>query len=45
VEDNKEKKETEKKIWKSIIGKSFISKREALGLMRFFRKVKDKNNH
>lgn len=42
IEENKEKRTTEKKIWKSIIGKSFLSKREVLGLMRFFRKAKRK---
>lgn len=35
---NKTKKETQKKIWKRIVAKSFLTKREAFGLMGFFRK-------
>ncbi|MBT3406305.1 TrmJ/YjtD family RNA methyltransferase [Candidatus Woesearchaeota archaeon] len=36
----KDKQETQKKIWKRIIGKSFLTKREAFSLMGFFRKIK-----
>ena len=36
---NKTKKETQKRIWKRIIAKSFLTKREAFGLMGFFRKL------
>ena len=35
----KEKKETQKKIWKRILGKSFLTKREAFALMGFFKKL------
>ncbi len=35
-----EKKETQKKVWKRLIGKSFLSKREAFALFGFFRKMK-----
>lgn len=33
------KKETQQKIWKRIIAKSFLTKREAFALMGFFRKL------
>lgn len=36
----KEKKETQQKIWKRILGKSFLTKREAYALMGFFKKLK-----
>ena len=36
----KEKKETQKILWKRMIGKSFLTKREAFALMGFFRKIK-----
>lgn len=35
----KEKKETQIKVWKRMIGKSFLTKREAFALMGFFRKL------
>ncbi len=34
------KKQTQKTIWKRIIGKSFLTKREAFALMGFFKKLK-----
>ncbi|MFC1690704.1 RNA methyltransferase [Nanoarchaeota archaeon] len=34
-----EKKLTQKKVWKRLIGKSFLTKREAYALMGFFRKL------
>jgi TrmH family RNA methyltransferase len=37
-----EKKETQKKVWKRIIGKSFLTKREAFALLGFFRKLEKK---
>lgn len=36
----KEKKETQKTLWKKLIGKSFMTKREAFALMGFLRKIK-----
>jgi len=36
----KAKKETQKKLWKKLIGKSFLTKREAFALMGFFKKIK-----
>jgi len=33
------KKDTQKKIWKRILGKSFLTKREAFALMGFFKKL------
>lgn len=36
----KEKKQTQKIVWKRMIGKSFLTKREAFALMGFFRKIK-----
>jgi TrmH family RNA methyltransferase len=36
---SKEKKETQKMVWKKIIGRTFMSKREAYALMGFFRKL------
>lgn len=35
----KEKKETQKVLWNRIIGKSFLSKREAYAMMGFLRKI------
>jgi len=36
----KEKKDTQKTIWKKVIGKAMLTKREAFALMGFFRKIK-----
>jgi TrmH family RNA methyltransferase len=36
----KEKKQTQIKVWKRILGKSFLTKREAYALMGFFKKLK-----
>ena len=36
----KEKKQTQIKVWKRILGKSFLTKREAYTLMGFFKKLK-----
>lgn len=38
----KEKKETQKILWKRLIGKSFLTKREAFALFGFFRKIGEK---
>ncbi len=35
----KEKKQTQITVWKRMIGKSFLTKREAFALMGFFRKI------
>ena len=35
-----EKKQTQVKVWKRMIGKSFLTKREAYALMGFFKKIK-----
>ncbi len=35
----KEKKDTQKKVWKRIIGKALLTKREAFSVMGFFRKI------
>lgn len=35
----KEKKETQRKVWKRMIGKSFLTKREAFALIGFFKKL------
>jgi len=35
-----EKKETQRRIWKRLVGKSFLSKREAMALMGFLKKIK-----
>ncbi|MBI4141369.1 RNA methyltransferase [Candidatus Woesearchaeota archaeon] len=35
----KSKKETQRKIWKRMIAKSFLTKREAFAMMGFFRKI------
>ena len=32
-------RETQEKVWKRIVGKSFMSKREAFALMGFLRKL------
>jgi TrmH family RNA methyltransferase len=37
--ETKEKKETQQKLWKKIVGKSMLTKREAYGVMGFLRKV------
>lgn len=37
--ETKEKKETQQKLWKKVIGKSLLTKREAYGVMGFLRKV------
>lgn len=34
-----EKKETQRKVWKRVVGKSMLSKKEALALMGFFKKM------
>ena len=34
-----EKKETQRRIWKRILGKSFMTKREAYALLGFLRKL------
>ena len=34
-----EKKDTQRKIWKRIIGKSFMTKREAFALIGFLKKI------
>ncbi|MBW2997894.1 RNA methyltransferase [Candidatus Woesearchaeota archaeon] len=36
---SEDKKDTQKLVWKKIIGKSFMSKREAYALMGFFKKL------
>ncbi|MCK4522295.1 MAG: hypothetical protein KAU20_07005, partial [Nanoarchaeota archaeon] len=36
----KEKKQTQKIVWKRVIGKCFLTKREAFALIGFFKKVK-----
>ncbi|MBI4147938.1 RNA methyltransferase [Candidatus Woesearchaeota archaeon] len=36
------RKETQRKIWKRLIGKWFLTKREVFGLFGFFRRVKPK---
>ncbi|MBL7054892.1 RNA methyltransferase [Candidatus Woesearchaeota archaeon] len=35
----KEKKQTQKKVWKRVIGKALLTKREAFSVMGFFRKL------
>jgi len=35
----KQKKETQKKVWKRVIGKAFLTKREAFAVMGFMRKL------
>lgn len=37
----KEKKDTQRKVWKRIVGKSLLTKREAYALMGLFRKIKE----
>lgn len=34
-----DKKETQRKVWKRLIGKSFLSRREAMALMGFLKKI------
>ena len=36
----KEKKDTQKKVWKRVIGKAMLTKREAFSVMGFLRKLK-----
>ena len=36
----KEKKETQKIVWKRLVGKSFLTKREAFALIGFLKKIK-----
>ncbi len=36
------KKETQKIVWKKLVGKSFLSRREAFALFGFFKKIEDK---
>lgn len=36
---SEDKRETQKLVWKKIVGKSFLSKREAYALMGFLRKI------
>ena len=43
LEKNKDKQVVLKKIWKNVLGKALLSKREAFGLMGFFRKIENKN--
>ena len=38
----KEKKQTQKTVWKRMLGKSFLTRREAFALFGFFRKIQDK---
>jgi len=35
-----EKRETQKLVWKKLIGKSFLTKREAMALHGFFNKLR-----
>lgn len=35
----KEKKETQRRVWKRVFGKSFLTKREAFALIGFFKKL------
>lgn len=35
-----DKKETQKKVWKRVIGKSMLTKRESFALIGFFKKIK-----
>ncbi|MGV8171994.1 MAG: RNA methyltransferase [Candidatus Woesearchaeota archaeon] len=37
---NEDKKDTQRIVWKKMINKSFLSKREAYALMGFFKKIK-----
>lgn len=37
--ETKEKKDTQKKVWKRIFGKAMLTKREAFSVMGFFRKL------
>ncbi len=38
----KEKKDTQKLVWKRIFGKSFLTKREAFAVLGFFRKLEER---
>jgi len=40
---SKSKKETQIKVWKRVVGKSFLTKREIFALFGFFKKL-DKGN-
>ena len=33
------RRETQKKVWKRLIGKSFLTKREAFAVIGFFKKI------
>lgn len=35
-----QKKETQRKVWKRVIGKSFLTKKEFMALMGFFKKIR-----
>jgi tRNA C32,U32 (ribose-2'-O)-methylase TrmJ len=37
---NEDKKDTQRVVWKKMINKSFLSKREAYALMGFFKKIR-----
>lgn len=39
------KRDTQVKVWKRMLGKSFLTRREAYALMGFFKKVLDKEKH
>ena len=39
---NEDKKDTQRIVWKKMINKSFLSKREAYALMGFLKKINDK---
>jgi len=39
VFETKERKETQKTLWKRIVGKSFMTRREAYALMGFLKKI------
>ena len=38
----KDKKETQRRIWKKVFGKAFLTKREAVAVMGFLRKIQKK---
>lgn len=39
--DTKERKETQQKLWKRIVGKSMMTRREAYAMMGFLKKIED----
>ena len=39
---DEKKKDTQRTVWKKMIGKSFLSKREAYALMGFLKKINKK---